>query len=194
MAAPILTPAGPLALSGNIVQVFLANQVVAAWEAPGASFTINSGSSASWVSPNLTGAYTFRGRNAANEWSAFVNIALRAVLPNYWARRTPITAKKDVQIFRPKYGPTQSRGTGLNEDIHEWELSNEDSTEERFKELRIFWRYHHPGKQFDLVDPFLQERRTYIFDSDLAWNYNDRGGVTWSTRIKEEYPYAVTPA
>lgn len=194
MAAPIINPAGALALAGKVDQLFTADQVIALWEALGASFAVQTPSSIDWKSPNFTGLYTVRAKNGADEWSAATNINLRGIIPNYWARKTPITAKKEVQIFRPKYGPSQSRGVGLGELIHEWELGNEDSIEERFIELKAFYDYHHPGIQFDMVDPFLQERRTYVVDSDIAYNYNDRGGVSWSFRIKEEYPYVVTPA
>lgn len=116
-----------------------------------------------------------------------------ALIPNYWQLKTPIKAHKDVLIWRPYAGPTQTRTFGSGAAQHEYELGNDDSEIDQFEELREFWDDHYPGVSFELNDPVTQETRAYEFDSDLSFNYNENGGVAWKVLIKEIFPYVVIP-
>lgn len=164
---------------------------VVTWTTSGGTLSNATSTSVTWKAPNETGTRTLTATNSAAE-AGIVTITVKAIIPNYWTWKTPIHAKKEGLIWRPIYGPTQSRGFGNSSAIRDWELGNDDSEIDKFKELYAFWNYHHFGRQFDLSDPVLEERRTYEIDSDLDYHYNDSGGVTWSLRIKEAYPYVVT--
>lgn len=189
MPAPIITPAGPLIRDGKSLTDFTADQDVT-WATSGGTLSNVLAQSVTWEALNQSGVWTLSGDNGPDA-PTVVSITVRAVIPNFWTWRNPIHAKKDVLIFKPVYGPTQTRGFGDSSPIHDWELGNEDSEIDNFLELKAFWDWHHPGRPFDLVDPVLEERRTYESDSDLNYHYNDSGGVSWSMRIKEAYPYAV---
>jgi hypothetical protein len=185
---PVITPAGPLTKDGGALVDFTADQSVT-WTATAGTLSPSSGTASTWTAPNESRSVTVTGTNGSGVDT--VSIVVQGVFPNYWAWRTPIHAKKDVLVWRPIFGPSQTRGFGDGSAIHDWELGNEDSEITRFDAIKAFWEYHHPGRQFDLVDPVREERRTYEFDSDLDYHYNDSGGVTWSVRIKEAYPYAA---
>jgi hypothetical protein len=190
MAAPVITPGGPLGRDGGSSTNFTADQSVT-WTTSGGTLSAVTGTSVTWKAPNETGTRTLTATNGSAQTDV-VTITVRAIIPNYWTWRNPIHAKKEGLIWRPIYGPTQTRGFGDSSAIHDWELGNDDSEIEKFEEMYAFWNYHHFGRQFDLNDPVLEERRTYEIDSDIDYHYNDSGGVTWSLRIKEAYPYVVT--
>jgi hypothetical protein len=192
MPAPIINPAGPLTRDGKSVTNFLSDQAVV-WAATGGALSNVLAQSVTWVAPNATGLWTVSGDNGPDAPTG-VLVTVRAVIPNYWSFKNPVRARKEVQVFRPKYGPTQTRGFGLGELIHDWELSNPNNEVERFKELKAFYGYHHPGKLFDLIDPVLGERRVYLFDSELEYDYTPEGMISWRVRIAEQYPYVATPA
>jgi len=187
--APILSPGGPLGKDGGTLTNFTADQNVT-WTTSGGTLSNVAAQSVTWEAPNQTGVWTLTGTNGAAE-TDIVSITVRAIIPNYFGWKTPIHAKKDVLIFKPIYGPTQTRGFGDSSAIHDWELGNDDSEVDNFDELKAFWDWHHPGRQFDLDDPITLERRVYETDSDLDYHYLDSGGVTWAMRIKEAYPYTV---
>lgn len=186
----MITPSGPLGRDGGSLTNFTADQPVT-WTKSGGTLSNVAAQSVTWEAPNETGARTLTATNGAAQ-TDIVTITVRAIIPNYWTWKNPIHAKKDGLIWRPIYGPSQSRGFGDSSAIHDWELGNDDSEIDRAVEMLAFWDYHHPGRQFDLDDPVLEERRTYEIDSDIDYHYNDSGGVTWSFRIKEAFPYAVT--
>lgn len=190
IAAPIINPGGPLGRDGGTLTDFTADQPVT-WTTNGGTLSGVAAAAVTWEAPNQTGVWTLTATNGAAQ-TDIVTIIVRAIIPNYWTWKTPIHAKKDVLIFRPIYGPSQTRGFGDSSPIHDWELGNEDSEIDRFQEIRDLWDWHHPGRQFDLIDPVLEERRTYETDSDIDYHYNDSGGVTWHLRIKEAYPYVVS--
>jgi len=187
---PVITPSGPLGRDGGSTTNFTADQSVT-WTKSGGTLSAILPTSVTWEAPNETGTRTLTATNGAAQ-TDIVTITVRAIIPNYWAWKTPIHAKKEGLIFRPIYGPTQTRGFGDSSAIHDWELGNDDSEIEKFQEMYAFWNYHHFGRKFDLNDPVLEERRTYETDSDIDYHYNDSGGVTWSLRIKEAFPYVVT--
>lgn len=115
-------------------------------------------------------------------------------IPNYWAYKAPIEAEKDVLIFRPIYGPSQTRGFGDGSPIHKWEIGNDDSDQTNFLAIKAFWVAKYPGVAFILNDVVIGEKRAYEFDSNLAYQYNPGGeSYSWSVRIKEVYPYVVIP-
>lgn len=113
------------------------------------------------------------------------------VIPNFWVWKTPITAKKDVLVFTPIFGPSQTRSFGDGNPHHDWELGNDDSDHDDFLEIKEFWDNHYPGVQFYMYDPQLNETRTYEIDSDFSEHYNHADSYSWSFRIKECYPFAV---
>lgn len=189
MSAPILTPAGPLARDGKSLTALSADQAVT-WTTNGGTLSSVTSTTATWTAPNETGTWTITATNGSAQ-ATNVLVAVRAVIPNYWIWKTAIHAKKPILIFRPIFGPSQSRGFGDNSAVHDWELVNDDCSYEHFIEMRSFWDYHYPGKQFDLIDPVLNERRTYEADSDLDFSYNHADSFTWGARIKEAYPYAL---
>jgi hypothetical protein len=194
MPSPTITPAGPLVKDGDSLTAFASNQDVT-WAASAGLLSNVALQSVVWEAPNRTGVHTVSGDNGPDP-ATVVTITVRALVPTYWKFNNPIHAKKPgVQVFRPIYGPTQTRSSGLGEHVHDWELSNPDSDLEEFEELKAWHLFHYPGKLVDLINPSgtVNERRTYLIDSDLDYEYNQRGGVSWSFRIKEEYPYVVSP-
>lgn len=192
MASPIITPAGPLARDGKTLTSFLANMAVT-WATTNGTLVTVDPTHANWTAPNQTGVWQVSGDNGPDP-ETIVSITVKGILPNYWTFKDPVHAKKEVQIWRPISGPSQSRSFGdPTKAIHDWELSDDDSSYENFLEMKAFWLYHYPGRQFDMVDPVLLERRTYEFDSDFDSMYNHQDSYTWSVRIKEAYPYAVIP-
>lgn len=116
-----------------------------------------------------------------------------ALIPNYWEFKTPIKAHKDVLVWRPYAGPTQTRTFGAGAVQHEYELGNSDDEEDQFFEIKTFWIDRYPGVSFELYDPISDETRSFEFDSDLSFHYNENGGVAWKVLIKEVYPYAIIP-
>lgn len=201
MAAPVLNPAGPLNVDGLVLPVVYgndfaprqivvtANQPIAEWAGSGA-IDILSATQVRWTVPNRTGGWLLSAINAAEEEEQ-LQVTVRGIVPNYWDLKSPVTAKKSVQVFKPKYGPTQTRSFGGGEARLAWELKNDDSDLERGQEMKAFWDWHHPGKEFDLFDPVPWERRRYIIDSDLAYFYETTGGMSWGFRIEEAFPYAL---
>jgi len=189
MPSPIITPAGPLLREGKTLTNFLANMAVT-WATTGGSLAVIDPTHANWTAPNATGVWQVSGDNGPDP-ETVVSITVRAILPNYWDYKNPVHAKKNVLIWRPIHGPSQSRGFGDNKPIHDWELGNDDSSYENYLEMKAFWDYHYPGKLFDMIDPVLLERRVYEIDSDFDSLYNHQDSYAWSMRIKEAYPYAV---
>jgi hypothetical protein len=189
MAFPIITPASPLVRDGKSLTNFTADQNVI-WTTSGGTLLGALAASVTWQAPNKTGVWTLTGTNGTAQ-PTIISITVRAIIPNFWRWQNPIHAQKDVLIFKPIFGPTQSRGFGNSSPIHAWELSNDDSSYDNFIELQAFWNYHHPGRQFDLIDPNMPERRTYETDSDMDYSYNHADSVTWAMRIKESYPYTA---
>lgn len=111
-------------------------------------------------------------------------------IPNYWEWKNPVEAKKDVRVFRPYYGPSQTRGFGNSSAIHEWELGADDSDFDDFTEMKEFWNSHYPGIPVILFDPVLIEARVYEINSDFSALYNPGGNsFSWKFRIREAYPY-----
>lgn len=189
MSSPVIAPAGPLIKDGKSLTDFTADQNVT-WTTSGGTLSNVAAQSATWMAPNESGVRTLTGTNGSAQ-AKIVSITVRAIIPNFWKWQTPIHAKKDVLIFKPIFGPTQTRGFGDGAPILDWELSNDDSSYADFIELKAFWDYHHPGKQFDMVDPNIPERRTYETDSDFDYSYNHADSVTWACRIKEAYPFVA---
>jgi hypothetical protein len=111
------------------------------------------------------------------------------VIPNFWTWKTPITAAKSVLVFRPYYGPVQTRTFGIGELQHAWELSNDDSSYADFNTIKTFWNTNYPGIDFYLYDPQLNETRLYQIDSDFAESYNHQDSFSWGFRIRETFPY-----
>lgn len=113
-------------------------------------------------------------------------------IPNFWAYKTPIEAKKEVLLFKPYSGPTQTRSFGSGAPQHHWKLGDPDINHEDFLEIKEFWDTHFPGVQFYLWDPQLDESRVYEIVSNFANHYNTEDSYSWSFRISECYPYTVT--
>jgi hypothetical protein len=202
MAAPILAPAGPLVVDGLILpvvfgddfapreQIVTADQPVGEWFATGGEVTILSATQVRWIVPNRTGNWNLTAMNGAEV--GILQTLVRGIVPNYWALKTPVEAKKDVQVFKPKRGPKQFRS--FDEMMLGWDLKNDDSDLERGLEMRSFWNWHHPGKEFDLFDVVTWERRRYQIDSNMSYFYETTGGMSWGFRIEEAYPYVVINA
>lgn len=189
MAAPIITPGGPLTKDGKSLTHFVANQNVT-WTKSGGTLSGVLAAAVDWTAPNQTGLWTLTGTNGGAE-TDIVEITVRAIIPNYWTWKTPIVAKKEVLTFKPIYGPTQTRGFGDSPAMHDWELGNDDSSFENFQEIKAFWNWHHPGLQFDMIDPVQVERRRYEVDSDYGFQYNHADSYQWSFRIREAWPFHV---
>jgi hypothetical protein len=113
------------------------------------------------------------------------------VIPNTWEMKTPIEAKKSVLIFRPYFGPTQTRSFGAGDPSHDWELGSSDSARDDYIEIKHFWDDHFPGIQFYLYDVELDETRVYEIISDFSGHYNTPDSYAWSFRISECYPFTV---
>jgi hypothetical protein len=189
MSAPIIAPTSPIGRDGKSSTIFTADQNVT-WTKSGGTLSDVAARSVTWTAPNQTGVWTLTGTNGSAQ-ATIISITVRAIIPNFWKWQNPVHATKDVLIFKPIFGPTQTRGFGDGSPILGWELSNDDSSYDNFIELKAFWDYHHPGRQFDMIDPNIPERRTYETDSDLDYSYNHADSVTWAMRIKESYPYAL---
>lgn len=191
MAVPILSPAGPLNRDGGSATSIAADQPVT-FTKTGGTFSSVASASVTWTAPNETAEHIVTATNGSLEADTLI-ITVRGLVPQIWGWKVPKHAKKNVRIFTPEYGPTQTRGFGDNPDMHEWELGAESTSYESFILMKAFWDFHHPGRQFDLVDPILNERRRYETDSDFDFHNPDNHGNKWSwaCRIKEAYPFAL---
>jgi hypothetical protein len=189
MPSPIITPAGPLTRDGKTLTNFSSDQSVT-WATSGGTLSNIAATSVTWEAPNKSGLWTLSGDNGPDP-PTVVNITVQALLPPYWAWRQPVAAEKAALIFRPIYGPSQSRSFGDNSHIRNWELSNDDSSFENWQEIVAFHLWHFPGILFDMVDPVIPERRRYEIDSNLNFHYNHADSYAWSFRIKEAYPFAL---
>lgn len=163
---------------------------------------VNSNLLSTQVQGMISGTYIFRltvsdGFNApvSDQVSVTigVNIGNLNVLPQLWTWKAPITIDKDVLVFKPYYGPSQTRSFGPGDSFHSWEIGDDDADELSYNTMLQFWENHYPGVEFFMYDPQLDETRTYEIDSGFGAMYNHSVSYSWKFRIKESYPYTVTP-
>ncbi len=191
MAIPILTPAGPLAKRGKTLTHFIADQNVT-WSTDGGVLSGILAAAVDWTAPNQSGNWHLNGQNIGLETGiALINV--EAILPNYWEFQNPLEAIKKKLEFEPIAGPTQHRTFGGSAPQHRWELRSDDSSLEERNEMKAFWDWHDPGKQFLMWDPVINETRRYETDSNWSELYKVGDGFSWKFRIKEIWPYAIIP-
>lgn len=200
MAVPILTPAGPLSLRGKVIPSttpILATTVVdftsdqnVTWTTDNGSFSSPTPTTVTWKAPNMSGTWHVYAENAGHEIRT-ITIVVEAVVPNYWEFQNPIEVTKKKLEFEPVEGPTQHRVFGSQNPRYHWELGADDSDQPQYFEMRDFWNYHDPGRQFLMWDPVISEIRRYETDSDYSAIYKQGDGYSWKFRIKEVWPYAI---
>jgi hypothetical protein len=199
MAIPVITVPGPLAERGRIVPStlpgltpnivhFTADQNVT-WTIDGGilgGVTVNA---VDWTFPNQSGTFHLHGENAGHEIGT-VTAVIEAYVPNYWEFANQLDVIKKLLEFEPLDGPTQHR-IFTSASQHKWELGADDSSQTEYLEMRAFWEYHHPGKQFLLWDPVINEIRRYETDSDWSGVYKPGDSYSWKFKIKEVWNYAI---
>lgn len=192
MAAPIITPGGPLAKRGKVLTSFSSNQDVT-WSTDGGTLSAILATTVNWTSPNQSGNWHLEGENGSAETDE-VLIVVEAVIPNYWEYQNPLEAVKKKLEFEPIAGPTQHRIFGGNSNPqHRWELGANDSSFDERNEMKAFWDWHDPGKLFLMWDPVINETRRYETDSNWSELYKPGDSFSWKFRIKEVWPYAIIP-
>lgn len=193
MAAPIITPAGPLAKRGKSLTHFVSDQNVA-WSTDGGILTNVAALSVDWTAPNQSGNWHLNAVKAPPPpTTTIVLITVEAVIPNYWDYQNPIEAVKKKLEFEPIAGPTQHRTFGGPSPQHKWELGSDDSGRDEYLEMKAFWDWHDPGKQFLMYDPQAEETRRYETDSNWSGLYKVGESYSWKFRIKEVWPFAIIP-
>lgn len=186
----VITPAGPLTKRGKVLTHFTANQNVV-WTTDGGIFSGVLDDAVDWTSPNQTGNWHLTGQGV--ESSRIVLITVEAVIPNYWEYQNPVEAVKNKLEFTPIAGPTQHRTFGGPAPQHRWELGAEDSDQSQYLEMKTFWDWHDPGKNFLMWDPVVNETRRYETDSNFSFIYKVGDSYSWKFRIKEVWPHAIIP-
>lgn len=190
MPAPVVAPAGPLAKDGRSVTVFNAN-VASNWTATGGTFTgaVNGTVIATWTAPNVSGTYKVRATNPVDNMFTEITVTVMAIVPNTWEFKSPGQETKDVLIFKPQAGPTQTRS--LSDWYSTWDIGAEDASYDEFQEMRAFIKAHYPGKIVALDDPVVRERRFFKFTAPFNKAYNPGDGFAWNSKIEEQWPYTV---
>jgi hypothetical protein len=191
MAAPIITPGGPLAKRGGVLTHFTADQPVT-WTTDGGVLSGIASAAVDWTAPNQSGNFHLVGTNGSAQTDT-VLITVESVLPNYWEFQNPIEAVKKKLEFEPIAGPTQHRTFGSPAPQHKWELGADDSSYDERNAMKAFWDWHDPGVQFLMFDPVLSETRRYETDSNWSELYKPGDSYSWKFRIKEVWPYAIVP-
>lgn len=188
MAAPVITPGGPLALQGKVTQIFEADQPVT-WTTSGGTLEDVLAAEVTWRSPNVAGVYTLTATNGALEEDEVV-ITLVSVLPNYWDWRSPAKIKKGKLIWEPENGPDQTRLYRPKRQFYDFTCN--DKSFEMAEELVAFWDAHDPNLKFLIIDPAMQRTSYYKTDSDIEVIANP-GGESWdlSFSVKEAWPYGA---
>lgn len=191
MPAPVITPGGPLAKRGKSITHFTSD-INVVWTTDGGTLTGVLAQAVDWTAPNNSGDWHLTGTSAPPPPNTdIVLIAVEAVIPNYWEYRNPVEAVKKKLEFEPVWGPTQHRTFGSPNSQHKWELGADDSSYEEFFEIKPFWDWHDPGKNFLLWDPISNETRRYETDSNFGFIYKEGDSFSWKFRIKEVWPYAI---
>jgi hypothetical protein len=149
MAAPIITPAGPLTKHGKDVQHFTSDQDVT-WTKSGGTFSGTAARAVDWKAPNITASYTVTAENAGNETTT-VTIAVTAVVPfapDYDFE--PVDDKK-VLSFTPDNGPDQTRTKGPK---NSFPFVRQGAQKAEYDEMRQFWNDNYPGRIILFTEPF----------------------------------------
>lgn len=85
MAAPVLSPAGPLTKRGKQVQAFAnTGGAVTSWTTTGGTLSGTSGASATWTAPNISGTYKVRGTNSDGFSEVTITVTSVAVAAPSW--------------------------------------------------------------------------------------------------------------
>lgn len=190
MPVPVITPGGPLAKLGKSATNFTSD-IDVVWSANGGTLSNILARSVTWTAPNSTGNWNLFATVGPDQ--DFVLIVVESVIPNYWDYQNPIEAIKKKLQFEPIAGPTQNRSFGSPASQHRWELGSDDNSREQYLEMKAFWDWHDPGKQFLMWDPQAEETRRYETDSNWSGLYKVGESYSWKFRIKEVWPYAIIP-
>ncbi len=181
MAAPVITPAGPLAKKGKETQNFSANQSVT-WSASGGSFTNVTATTATWHAPNDGGNYTVTGTNGSAE-ATHVTVTVTGVVPAVPSWGFEVENKKKVLLFEADDGTRETRTKGPRKRTFTFTTRLRPKAE--FLELETFWDAHYPGKQVYFTHPGTSVEVLYWIDSPLKEQWTITGFLSYSFVLQQ---------
>lgn len=161
MSAPVITPAGPLALHGKAAQHLTSDQDVT-WTKSGGTFSGTAARAVDWTAPNKTGSYTVTATNGSAQ-ATTVTITVTGVVPFYpdWDFE-PVQGKK-VLLFESDNGSRQTRTKGSKSTFP---FVRNTAKKSEHDEMKQFWDDHYPGKKVYFTVPGESEVLWWI-DSDF---------------------------
>lgn len=189
MPAPVITPAGPLAMRGNQTQQFTADQAVA-WtcQSPG---VITSGGL--YTAPNKPGSFTVTATNVNGSDQVTVTV-------------TPVLAyDPDVgseggarKIVKASEGTRRRRWTRRRSGaVRFYDLKFGERPEAETEAVLALWEACWPVAPFYWRDPMLVQERLFIFDGPVSYTRVSRGVYDYKFPLKEWVVYGpgmgVTP-
>jgi hypothetical protein len=161
MAAPIVTPAGPLARHGKDVQHFTSDQDVT-WTKSGGTFANTAARSIDWTAPNISSTYTVTATNGSAQ-STIVTISVSFIVPYPPDYDIDAEDDKKVLVFEPDAGDPQTRTKGPK-DIYNFVRNTAPKAE--YDEVRQWWKANYPGRNGYFTEPFdTGERRVQIWSA-----------------------------
>lgn len=181
MSAPVITPAGPLALHGKVLQHFAADQSVT-WTKTGGTFSGTTSTAVDWTAPNVSGSYTLRATNGSSQFTE-VTIVVIGVVPQGPSWDFKISNKKKVLLFESDDGSRQTRTKRGKK--RTFEVTTNLRQRANWAELVAFWDAHYPGKQVYINNPGANEEMLGWLNSDLDEQWHLTNLVSWAFVFQE---------
>lgn len=187
---PVISTTSSLTIDGGTSVHITSDSDITTWHTDYGTLSNSALRSVDWLANNETRTAQVWGVGTSGTSNTLVFI-VTGLLPNYWAWKTPVTAERDMLIFRPQAGPSQSRT--LSGRYMVYQLGNDQLPEDEFYLLLNFHTFHHNGlKQFWLDDPTLQRKVLFESDSKLQFSPITAGFFSFNWQIREAWPYTVS--
>jgi hypothetical protein len=181
MAAPVITPGGPLADHGKDVENFSADQNVT-WTKSGGTFAHSTVNSVDWTAPNVTGTYTVTGTNGTAE-SDTVTITVQAEIFAVPSRDYEPVNDRKMLVFEPDSGPPQTRSKG---DKSQFPFVKNNATRAEGLEMKALWEAHYDvGKRVYFTDPYEGVQSSYLFWSEFKLKWHAANLCSYSFVLKK---------
>lgn len=181
MAAPVITPAGPLADHGKDVEHFTSDQDVT-WTKSGGTFSGTGARAVDWTAPNVTGTYTVTAENAGHETTTVTIVVIAEIFAVPSRGYEPVNDKK-MLVFEPDSGAPEVRSKG---DKSTFPFVKNNAKKAEALEVKALWEAHYDvGKKVYATDPYEGTQSTYLFWSEFKMKWNANNLVDYSFVLKK---------
>jgi hypothetical protein len=181
MAAPVITPAGPLADHGKDAEHFVSDQDVT-WTKSGGTFANTAARSIDWTAPNVTGTYMVTAENAGHETTT-VTITVQAEIFAVPSRGYEPVNDRKMLTFEPDVGAPQVRSKG---DKSQFPFVKNNAKADEGKEMLALWEAHYDfGKKVYFTDPYLGVQSSWLFWSEFKLKWHAANLCSYSFVLKK---------